>query len=178
MGDEKPSSLVTSYHYLRYILLGFFLFVSDRFIVLCSSQCSFDTIHSTYARILLSVIYPLIGITLLLADTRNYVLYKLLYHRFYEANPADIEKPIRNLTILISLLRNRGIYEGLKDSTVKRIEALDAKLKKNPRKYLCKLRLNWLMFWAVQPGPVSLCIMFLYTACIILVSLCGLFLRH
>ena len=162
MADEKPSSLITSYHYLRYILLGFFLYISDKFIDLCGAQYSFHAAHSTTAKILITVLYALIGITLLLADIRNYVLYKLLYHKFYEASPADRENLRGNLDILVSLLKMRGIYERLKESTVKKIQSLDARLKNNPRKYLCKLRFNWLMFWAVQPGPVSLCIMFLY----------------
>jgi hypothetical protein len=172
MNDEKPSSLITSYHYLRYILLGFFLFMTYKFIELCSM--------SKTAKILFTLLYAIIGITLLVADIRNYILYKLLYHKFYECSSKKRKKLTSNVSILSSMLERRGI-NGELGNLFNKIEELDEILRENPQgplKYLRKLRFNWLMFWAVQPGPVSVCIIFLYITSIVLVSICSFTFTH
>ena len=181
MGDGKPTSLITSYHYLRYILLGIFLYISGRFIDLCSSECPFDTSHTAAVKILLVFLYAVIGGTLLAADIRNYVLYKLLLHKYYEVAEPERPRLKSNLHILTSLLKRRGIYDKMKGSTLQSIEALDKELREHPGRRSCKLiykklLYNWMIFWAVQPGPVSLCILSLYVSCIVVLAFCGLFL--
>jgi len=181
MNEEVPSSLITSYHYLRYILLGFFFYVSHKYIELCCPSQPSPMTALTPIKILLAILYGIIGITLLFADIRNYILYKLLYHKFYENDSTQRKSLDSNFAILISMLKRRGILEKVQDPIVDNIKKLADTLKDKPRgviNYIRKLWLNWLLFWAVQPGPVSLCIMFLYITGIIFVIIIGFYLAH
>lgn len=176
MSELVPSSLITSYHYLRYILLGFFLFVSHKYMELCSSGRLVNVPDSTATRVLLLLVYVAVGLTLLAADIRNYVLYKLLYHKFYECTSGRREELVGNIEILESMMERRGIVEE-QQASVACMSALARRIKsgaRGPWKYAVKIWFNWRMFWAVQPGPVSACIILLYIVSIVLVGYCSL----
>lgn len=181
--DDKPSSLITSYHYLRYILLGFFLYVSHKYIQMCYSSDTTPFFSSTPVRLLLTVLYAVICLTLLAADIRNYVLYKLLLFEFYQdespsrgdtGKSPDSDGCSRTLENLIRMLEQRRIAGRLK-GRVDWLKREDKRLKEganSPLNCIRKLRFNWMMFWAVQPGPVSCCIIVLYTASFIILGVC------
>jgi hypothetical protein len=113
-----------------------------------------------------------------MGGSSNYVLYKLLYHKFYEVDEQNRLQLKSNLDILKGLLERRGISKEMKDSTLASVEALDRELRQDPRKYIRKLKYNWKMFCAVQPGPVSICIILLYISCILVLGSCGVILWH
>lgn len=194
LNDDKPSSLITSYHYLRYILLGFFLYVSHKYIQLCYSADETSFFSWTPVRFWLMVLYALICLTILAADIRNYVLYKLLLFEFYQdkyrpRDDADKSQKAgdgtgtsddrsRTLKYLTWMLEQRGIADRLKGK-IEWLKREDKRLKDgadNPLNCVRKLAFNWMMFWAVQPGPVSCCIITLYIASFIILGVCGFWL--
>ena len=175
-----PSSLVTSYHYLRYILLGLFLYTADKYFNFCCFDRDPAIVNSLPVHLLVTALYVVLGATFIIADMRNYVLYKLLYYKYYEHDPKQAADLISNVDILKGLLEHRDIYDKLYEQ-FKQIKNLSDDIRKEPDGIDClvlKMKLNKKMFFAVQPGPVSAFILLLYSLAILVPSITSFVVRY